>query len=169
MRSPTKRRSPMARKWRSGSRSHFRGPATGAPPSVESTDAVVTGDAGEETVVTASRYSARAVALSAPARLNLVIGVAELAAPRGDVLVSDLVDRDVEGSPPEHRDDPAASDLVRRGLPGQAQLAHCQEIAGRSGLAVAARDHSPPIGAVEDLDRKSTRLNSSHLGISYAV
>src|SRR5437899_9560932 len=37
-------------------------------------------------------------------------------------------------------------------------------------LALAALFHNPEIsGNVEERDRKSTRLNSSHLGISYAV
>src|SRR5262245_64810804 len=37
----------------------------------------------------------------------------------------------------------------------------------RLGLPVVHTDHRKP--GIEELDRKSTRLNSSHLGISYAV
>src|SRR5256885_3290928 len=36
---------------------------------------------------------------------------------------------------------------------------------GRRGIG----SRSPPVGVAEQLDRKSTRLNSSHLVISYAV
>src|SRR5437868_15488650 len=36
---------------------------------------------------------------------------------------------------------------------------------GRAGVA----DHMGIIGAQDDVDRKSTRLNSSHVSISYAV
>src|SRR5437899_6487153 len=41
----------------------------------------------------------------------------------------------------------------------------------RASATCAARDRMLPAGAKDErtLDRKSTRLNSSHLGISYAV
>src|SRR5256885_6113555 len=37
------------------------------------------------------------------------------------------------------------------------------------GARLARRDRGPPGGLIRDPDRKSTRLNSSHLVISYAV
>src|SRR5207249_7396552 len=44
---------------------------------------------------------------------------------------------------------------------------------GRRGAAVRLLDHRavlvPELGRVVDVDRKSTRLNSSHVSISYAV
>src|SRR5690242_21149279 len=36
-------------------------------------------------------------------------------------------------------------------------------------LSVAVCQHAPPDLEIEPLDRKSTRLNSSHMSISYAV
>src|SRR5256885_3401393 len=40
---------------------------------------------------------------------------------------------------------------------------------GRLGLPLEAGGHGAPDGGPERIDRKSTRLNSSHLVISYAV
>src|SRR2546426_9161404 len=81
-------------------------------------------------------------------------------------------------------DHPNADELVRlaRALRGSALMANQQPIAraaaGLESLARAVREGRRPwdaqttqlgLRAVDDLDRKSTRLNSSHLVISYAV
>src|ERR1035441_2822062 len=52
--------------------------------------------------------------------------------------------------------------------PGETGEQHtdCVQIAARRTAFVVAVDHQ---GEDQALDRKSTRLNSSHLGISYAV
>src|ERR1039458_8898571 len=54
-------------------------------------------------------------------------------------------------------------------LPGVAAVV--VKISASDGTAAAAADPTQPkvISAVNVTDRKSTRLNSSHLGISYAV
>src|ERR1039458_4966820 len=39
----------------------------------------------------------------------------------------------------------------------------------RAGLAVGLKDRNKGLPPLSGVDRKSTRLNSSHLGISYAV
>src|SRR5205814_10444603 len=57
-----------------------------------------------------------------------------------------------EGAGPQHR---------RDGRGGAAR--------GRGDHVRQARGHLHDRGAREQVDRKSTRLNSSHLGISYAV
>src|SRR5690625_2140879 len=43
-----------------------------------------------------------------------------------------------------------------------------EEIAGKTAVKLNTADWSDPFD-VEELDRKSTRLNSSHVAISYAV
>src|SRR5205814_8602800 len=51
-------------------------------------------------------------------------------------------------------------------------LAPMSEVAGRMATQIGAHyleSHNGGKGVGADLDRKSTRLNSSHLGISYAV
>src|SRR5205814_8689661 len=62
------------------------------------------------------------------------------------------------------------SDGVKTSVPGR-EVAHLLAGLQRPAAqqrAVAARDHVLPVIAGGE-DRKSTRLNSSHLGISYAV
>src|SRR5262245_65269636 len=62
----------------------------------------------------------------------------------------------------------AAHDADRRGGGERERPLHARDLAG---AAVDHDLHGPPrpLGASEVEDRKSTRLNSSHLGISYAV
>src|SRR5205814_10016946 len=57
------------------------------------------------------------------------------------------------------------------GDPGGAQSARGSSgcIRATNGSCRTGRSHCHPLGPVRTLDRKSTRLNSSHLGISYAV
>src|SRR5690625_6544073 len=64
---------------------------------------------------------------------------------------------------------PISSDLSETGL--VVQLAHqrlCSS-AGYSGQEAAAHEVPPPAVNSDSADRKSTRLNSSHVAISYAV
>src|SRR3712207_8880001 len=61
--------------------------------------------------------------------------------------------------------------LLHAEVGGDAVLGHLLE---EDELAVVVDDHhalvaAPALGAQEDQDRKSTRLNSSHANISYAV
>src|SRR5205814_6244432 len=62
---------------------------------------------------------------------------------------------------------------IAHGFPGlgEGQGADLALVACRPGGRGRELEHreAGPIGHIEDLDRKSTRLNSSHLGISYAV
>src|SRR5438445_13419779 len=64
-----------------------------------------------------------------------------------------------------------SSDLSRQSLPQPLEVhgpqrAVVEAVAGASALAP---DHAPMIRAHRPRDRKSTRLNSSHANISYAV
>src|SRR5262245_65216556 len=56
-----------------------------------------------------------------------------------------------------------AEDLPRRDEPGRQRVVEVRRL-GVAARVVVHEDH-----AARALDRKSTRLNSSHLGISYAV
>src|SRR5258705_9809627 len=58
------------------------------------------------------------------------------------------------------------SPLVGESLPGEFDESFRQPLVGPEGFAGNCRH--PPTGT-SGQDRKSTRLNSSHLGISYAV
>src|SRR5437899_8790557 len=62
----------------------------------------------------------------------------------------------------------AADYLVRKGIP----FRQAHDLVGKV-LREAEKQNVPwtalPLGTLERIDRKSTRLNSSHLGISYAV
>src|SRR3712207_7420429 len=53
-------------------------------------------------------------------------------------------------------------------VPGQPEHRHRADAAERQGLGRLDRD-LPPVHVAQPVDRKSTRLNSSHANISYAV
>src|SRR3712207_8748103 len=65
-----------------------------------------------------------------------------------------------------------AAEVVHRGLAETQQrlvdaLPDDRQHVGHAALAVGP--HAPQVGAADHQDRKSTRLNSSHANISYAV
>src|SRR5262249_19577719 len=60
---------------------------------------------------------------------NLVIRIAELVAARGQILVTHLVDRDLEGRARKRRDDLAVEDGIRRGRAEIAALCQVPDLA----------------------------------------
>src|SRR5688500_19731611 len=58
--------------------------------------------------------------------------------------------------------------LAKRGVCGRLGAARARRVFNRAGH-VAGDCHRQPANRARDRDRKSTRLNSSHLVISYAV
>src|SRR5207245_7386646 len=90
--------------------------------------------------------------------LQLAGVTAKTPGPLGGVIV-----RDAQGNPTGALKD-AAQDLVNKVIP---PLTHEQRVkAVKRALAHAA---SLGVTSVQNIDRKSTRLNSSHGSISYAV